>query len=125
VSDLEVRRGGVSYTVDTLEELRRSEPALRTTLLLGADNLAEFEAWRDPERILALSSVVVMTRPGHEVGSHPLVMEKSVTLCPVPDIEVSASDIRTRVRSGRSIHFRVPVPVEEYILANGLYREGT
>jgi nicotinate-nucleotide adenylyltransferase len=122
VSDIEVRRGGVSYTVDTVEELRLAHPDARIALLIGADNLVDFSTWRDPDRILKMANLIVMTRPGHDVPAHPLVSGGKATLCAVPDIEVSASDIRARVREGLSIRYRVPPAVEEYILSQGLYR---
>ena len=122
VSDMEVRRGGVSFTADTLEELRGQHPAAELFFLLGMDNLIEFRTWRDPERILRLARLVVMTRPGFVAGNELEIATGAVEYCSVPQIGVSGSDIRTRVREGKSIAFLVPPEVRRFIDSHGLYR---
>lgn len=122
VSDAEVRRGGVSFTVDTLEQLRREHPEARLVLLIGADNLAEFHLWRDPGRVLELADVVALTRPGFGPEGMDERLRREITICQVPLIGVSASQIRRRVREGRSIRYLVPREVEKYIAAHLLYR---
>ena len=122
VSDAEIRRGGVSFTVDTLAEFHRTYPVADLYFLVGIDNLPAFNTWRDPERILSLARVAVMTRPGFSAAESPLMKDERVTLCVVPDIGISSTDIRERVRTGRSIRYLVPSPVEEFIKSEGIYR---
>lgn len=121
LSEVELARGGVSFTVDTLGQLHRDRPSDQFFLLIGMDNLLEFHSWKSPERILTLATVVVMTRPGFAEKDVPAEMKNKVTICPVPEIGIASRDIRQRVREGKSVHSLVPVAVEEYIRRNGLY----
>lgn len=119
VSDIEVQRGGVSYTVDTLRSLASTTRA-ELSLLIGADNFVDFRTWHEPEQILSLARLVVMSRPGS-----PFPPDRSLPsgILPieVPDIMITATEIRTRVGEKRSIRYFVPPPVERYILQNHLY----
>lgn len=121
VSDLEVRRGGVSYSIDTLQTMQREHSGAAITLLIGMDNVADFGSWRDPEGILGIARVVVLTRPGYRTppGSDEYVSR--MQLCSVPEIAIASRDIRRRVQEGRSIHWMVTAEVEDYILRHGLY----
>jgi nicotinate-nucleotide adenylyltransferase len=119
-SDIEIKRGGVSYTVDTLAELRAERPNEALVLLIGLDNLADFHTWREPEKILQSAQVVVMTRPGVNVDALHRYGSK-VAVCEVPEIGISSSDIRDRVARGESIRYLVPDGVREYIVSQGLY----
>ena len=117
VERAELERAGPSYTVDTLRALHAREPGVRLTLLLGADAAAELEAWHRAEEIPALATVVVFARAGVPVPSSPLI---SRTI-EVPAIEISATEIRRRVREGRSIRYWVPDTVAEYVTRHRLY----
>lgn len=121
-SSIEIERGGVSYTVETLEQFKRMYSGASLYLLVGMDNLAEFSTWKSPEQIGALATVVVMTRPGFQPHDIPARLPKGFLHCPVPQIGISSSEIRERVRGGRSIRFLVPKPVESYIYYRKLYR---
>jgi len=123
VSEIELKRGGVSFTVDTVRELKREEPTVALSLLMGMDNLIEFHSWRSPEEILRLATVVVMTRPGFVLGDLPEQIERSVQLCRVPEIAIASREIRQRVKDGKSIRYLVSLPVAEYIATQRLYRE--
>jgi len=120
VNDLEIRRKGVSYTVDTLEGLKRQRPGDTLILLIGEDNLIDFGQWKDPQRILTLALVVVMTRPGF-TGSPHLPTGERITVCEVPELAIASRSIRERVRDGKSIRYFVPNEVEVYIRTNRLY----
>jgi nicotinate-nucleotide adenylyltransferase len=122
VSDMEVRRGGVSFTADTLEELKHQHPGAALFFLLGMDNLLEFRTWKEPERILSLARLVVMTRPGFVPGNEPNIVPGAAEYCTVPQIGISGSEIRTRVREGRSIAFLVAPEVRQFIERHRLYR---
>jgi nicotinate-nucleotide adenylyltransferase len=117
VEHAELERPGPSYTVDTLRALHAREQGIRLTLLLGADAAAEIEAWHEAEAIPALATVVVFARAGVPVPSSPLIART----IEVPAIEISATEIRRRVREGRSIRYWVPDPVAEYVTRHRLY----
>jgi nicotinate-nucleotide adenylyltransferase len=118
VLDAEVARGGVSYTVDTLAQVKKAEPDADLFLLIGEDNWGEFSTWREPERILTMAKVVVMTRPG---ASQMETSGREAVHIAVPAIDISSTQIREMVRGGRSIRYLVPEAVEEYIRAHRLY----
>lgn len=122
VSDMEIVRGGISYSVDTLKEMTQRFPGDEFYLLIGADNVAEFSTWKSPDAITRLSTVVVMTRPGFDAESARVILHDRFILCQVPEIDVTSSQIRERVLSGMSIQDLVPGAVEEYILREHLYR---
>lgn len=118
---LEVERGGTSYTVDTLRELRRREPDTEWHLILGGDNLAELDRWREAAELPALAHLVVVTR-GADVAPPRLPFEGRCAFVPVPMLEISSTAIRERVATGRSIRYWVPPAVEAFIRQHGLYR---
>jgi nicotinate-nucleotide adenylyltransferase len=117
VERAELEREGPSYTVDTLRALHAREPGIRLTLLLGADAAAELQDWHRVEEIPGLATVVVFARSGVQVPDSPLIART----IEVPAIEISATEIRRRVREGRSIRYWVPDGVAEYIRSHRLY----
>jgi nicotinate-nucleotide adenylyltransferase len=122
VSDTEIRRGGSSFTVDTLRELTTERPEDRFSLLMGSDTLAGFPRWRDPRVILTMADLLVFKRPGAEGPSLPDWLAPKVRFTDAPLIGVSASLIRQRCADGRSIRYLVPASVQEIITTHGLYR---
>jgi nicotinate-nucleotide adenylyltransferase len=122
VERAELDRPGPSYMVDTLRQLRAREPEESWTLLVGADAAADFSSWRESETILQLAKVVFFDRAGHAPPSPPLGPGDSEQVV-VPAIEISATDVRARVRHGRSIRYWVPDAVAEYVAAHRLYVE--
>jgi nicotinate-nucleotide adenylyltransferase len=125
LSDIEARRGGVSYTVETLRELSTANPRAELCVLIGADNLAEFQTWKSPDDILSVAQLVAMARPGYEKQSGASKFDRLATFVHVPQIGISSTEIRRRVKMGRSIRYLVPKNVEEYIGRTGLYRDGS
>jgi nicotinate-nucleotide adenylyltransferase len=124
----ELDRGGLSFTVDTLGELRRRHPSAELYLLLGADAWRTFGSWREPERIAELAKVVVLARD-ESVESAP--GEKTAAASPgtvgrivlqTRRVDVSATEIRERARAGKSLRGYVTEGVERYIAENGLYK---
>jgi len=109
-----------SYTVRTLRALGGREPGAgnRFTLLLGADAARDLAEWWEVEALPQLADIVVFARPGATVVRHPLIKR----VIPVPSIDLSATQVRERVKQGRSIRYLVPEPVREYIGTHGLYR---
>lgn len=116
---VEIDRGGLSYTVDTLAALAERAPADERFFLLGADAWRTFPKWRDPAGVMRLATVVVMQRGGggeeHTTGAPRVLATRR--------IDVSSTEIRARVRAGRSIRGFVPDAVRAYIERTGLYRE--
>ncbi len=121
VSDIEVRRGGISFTIDTLKALAASSPQAALTLIIGMDNMADFGTWKDPDGILEIARVVVMTRPGYSTERMDAHFARHMRLLPVPGIDIASRDIRRRVAEGRSIRWMVTAEVEHYVRSHGLY----
>ena len=107
-----------SYTVPTLRALATREPGNRFVLLLGADAVQDLSSWFEVEALPGLADVVAFARSGAQPVRHPLIRRT----IEVPAIDVSATEIRARVRAGRSIRYLVPEAVRSYIAEHGLYR---
>ena len=127
VEPIEIEREGVSYTVETLEELSKRHPDYRWFLLMGSDSLAGFPAWRSPDRILELATLVAVTRPATAASANPPSPTEGEPDVPhrrveMPLVGISSTDLRTRVAAGRSIRYQTPSAVEAYIRQHGLYR---
>ena len=118
VSDIELRRDGASYTVDTLRELRRLHPDDELFLILGWDAAKLMGTWRQPEEVRRLAGVVVVTRPG---SGAPVTT--SEILCERPTPDISGSALRAALRHGEDVTAKLPEAVAEYIASNGLYRD--
>jgi nicotinate-nucleotide adenylyltransferase len=128
LSRVDVERPGPHFTFDMLTVLRQSWGAgTRFFFIVGADSLAELTAWHRPQGILGLADLAVVDRPGVAVDVPALEARISglashLHWIAMPLLEISSTDLRARVRDGRPISFLVPQPVEDYILAHGLYR---
>lgn len=122
--DLEIRRGGISYTIDTLRELRQyyHVQAHELFLIIGSDSLKEMGSWREPESIFEECAVVVVTRPGFDCHDAPAHFARRAKMVPAPSVDLSSSEIRARVRDGKSIRYLVPPGVDRFIHEHGLYR---
>ena len=141
VDDLELRRAGPSYTVDTLRALRERNPRAELWFLVGADTLPELASWREPTRLFELANFAVATRPGYAAGLRELLPRalaasfrdtesglvhasgNELRAVPFTPLEISASDIRRRAARGESIRYLVPDEVREYIAKHHLYRD--
>jgi len=121
VSDAEINRKGLSFTVDTLEHLSERHPAAQLFLLLGEDLLAGFEQWRNPARIRELATIAAVRRAGlASSGVEPVA--PGVVMVSTRRVDVSSTEVRERLRAGKSIKGFVPESVERFIDARGLYR---
>ena len=120
VSDLELRRDGPSYTVDTLRALREAHPDAELFLAVGADQLAEFDTWREPDAIAELATLVTFARAGKPPDTGGDWPVKPVD---VPKMDISSTELRQRVARGKSIRFLVPEEVEVVIRFEGLYQD--
>jgi nicotinate-nucleotide adenylyltransferase len=127
VCDLETRRPGPHYSVETLELVHRERPLDQLFFLIGADSLVDLPTWRDPCGIARLATIVVVNRPGIaevDAAALPHFGPGSNPLQPVsvPPIGIASQDLRRRVAEGRTIRYMVPRGVEAFIEANRLYR---
>jgi nicotinate-nucleotide adenylyltransferase len=123
VSAVEVERAGLSFTVDTLEHFAAAYPEAERFLLLGADVLATFGQWREPERVLKLARTVVLERAGDPATALPAGMDaKALMRLPTRRVDVSSTEIRRRVGNGKSIRGFVTDSVAAFIARAGLYR---
>lgn len=131
VSDMETKRPGNSYTAVTLQELHRQRPEDVLYYIVGADTLVQMESWRNPETIFSLAGILVETR-GDEVDRRQMEQAAdelrqrygaSIQILPLRNIEISSTEIRRRVRDGRSIRYLVPAAVESFIMEHHLYRD--
>lgn len=148
VSDIEIRRPGPSYTVDTLAALRDSA---ELDLLIGSETFLELLTWREPRAIASLARLIVVPRSGREFDPAAPAAQKAIQVLGLPpfirvpgiggvpaaaraggrapllveaaSLPISGSDLRRRAREGRSLAFRMPAPVVGYIREHGLYRE--
>jgi nicotinate-nucleotide adenylyltransferase len=139
VSDVELRRQGPSFTVDTLEALAR--PGLDLLLLIGSETFLDLLSWRRPRRLVELARLVVVPRTGsafdpesaaaqkvlREIGAERFVGPEepsapaTVIVAHAASLPISSSDLRARARQGRSLAYRVPEAVAAYIRRQGLY----
>lgn len=122
-SDVEVERAGASYTVDTLRQLRESHAGAALFLLLGADQWRDLGSWREPREVGRLATLAVMARSGEAPAAPHPGLGLDCTPVPVTRLDLSSTDIRNRLREGRSIRYLVPPGVEDLIRSNGIYRE--
>ncbi|HEY0830626.1 MAG TPA: nicotinate-nucleotide adenylyltransferase [Candidatus Dormibacteraeota bacterium] len=126
VSDIEISRGGVSYTSDTLSELRQARPDDELFLILGWDAASLFSSWHEPHRVSELASIVIVARPGTEnPGPAELAAAGLETArvinCLVGTPDVSASEVRDLLAAHESVAGKVPAAVARYITSNHLY----
>lgn len=126
VSAAEIERKGLSYTVDTLAAFAERYPDAERFFLVGADAFATMPQWREPARIAALARIAVLHRTGDEAAAPPAgVPADAVVRLSTRRVDVSATEIRDRVRQGRPIRGFVAASVADYIARAGLYRQGT
>jgi nicotinate-nucleotide adenylyltransferase len=143
VSDLEGQRPGRSYSVETLEQVRREAPDWELYFILGLDAMLEIATWKDYQKLFTLSHLVVLDRPGYDRGGlaevlvrevHPQIRAlegeagfqhpsgQRVIFQETTLMDISGTGIRNRVGQGRSIRFLLPEAVREYILKHKLYQ---
>lgn len=141
VDDREVKRGKTSYTITTLEEIQSENPGVELYLVVGMDLLPEFEEWKDWKKILDIANLVVCSRPGFDLPKsaddlpgflQPLITDqdfnfmtlksgKELQFLKLKDLEISATEIRKNLRSGRSVEKVLPLAVELRIKERGFY----
>lgn len=122
VSRVDIDRGGPTYTVDTLRDLRAEYPPdVELFFITGADALARIVSWKDSAQVFALARFVGVTRPGFVLSDEHLPAD-TVRLVQVPAMAISSTDCRARVMAGKPVWYLVPDGVVQYIAKRGLYR---
>jgi len=125
---VEIERGGPSYTVDTLRAIHATSPGDELTFILGGDMAASLPSWREPEALLELATLAVAERGETRRGEITARLaglrgaDERLRFFSMPRIDLSSTDIRARVRAGRSIRYLVPDDVARLIGARGLYQ---
>lgn len=145
-SDLELKRGGTSYTIDTIEALRQAWPGAELFFITGLDTFLEIQTWHEWKKLLTLCSFVALSRQGYRFADlmkidfmknaekeligldrgelmQAIVRSGAFTICleMIPLYDISSTDIRGRVKEGASIKYLLPESVEIYIMKKGLY----
>jgi nicotinate-nucleotide adenylyltransferase len=128
----ELKRPGVSYTVDTLREIVAEQPESKLFLMIGADSLNDFARWKYPAEICSLASLAIAERGGQPspnfevlqgIATDVQIAAFKQSTIPMPVMELSSSEIRSRAASKRTIRYQVPSSVEAYIHTHKLYQQ--
>ncbi len=121
--DLEIKRGGISYTVDTIKALREMYPEHDFSFIIGADMVEYLPKWNRIEELAGMLTFIGVNRPGTKlsVESLPDFLRRVVRIAEMPLIEISSTMIRERAAAGGSIRYMVPDRVYDYIVRSGIY----
>ena len=126
VSDFEVQRGGVSYTVETVAYISAQWPDSELFFILGTDTLSELKRWREIERLLQMCRFAIVQRPEYPLNldllyaALPAARDRVVTITG-PRLNIAATEIRQRLRTGQPVRYHLPPAVWQYIVEHGLY----
>jgi nicotinate-nucleotide adenylyltransferase len=121
VSRVDIDRPGTTYTIDTLDDMRKEFPDAELFFITGADALAALLSWKDGDSLTSRAHFVGVSRPGHELSVAGLPTE-GVSVMEVPALAISSTDCRARVKAGNSVWYLVPDGVVQYIAKHRLYR---
>lgn len=142
INDCEIKRGGKSFTIDTIKTLQQQNPKDDLYLILGFDAFEEFGQWKDSTKIIELANLIVVSRPGGEFPDNKdslpeffkpfvtqfefnvveLTTQKSIQFLTLKDIEISAADLRKKLRTNRNTEKFLPLSVESYIKEHHIYQ---
>ena len=120
VSDIEIRRGGVSYTYETITAIRKVE-GVRPYFFIGADNLSEIKTWKNPDKILSESQVVAIMRPGYDFIDKFPEYDNNILTMHIPLLYVSSTEVRKRLKMREDTGHLVPVPALDIIFKKSFY----
>ena len=124
ISDLEIQRGGTSYTIDTVRDYKSDQDYDSRELyyLIGSDSLQTFHTWKEPREVLDECQVIVALRPGFRPSDISNWILRKVRFASIPRFEISSSTIRSRWQENKTIRYMVTQPVWEYINDHGIYK---
>ncbi|MEY4639548.1 MAG: hypothetical protein RLY13_546 [Actinomycetota bacterium] len=120
-SAVDINRGGATYTVDTLADLQAQNPGAQLVFIVGADAVAGMDSWKDVEKLGELAEYVAISRPGYSF-EQPKSLKVPVLRLEISALNISASEIRERVKANKPIEYLVPPAVAKFILKHRLYR---
>jgi len=123
ISDIEIKRGGVSYTIDTIMKVKKEYniESNKLSYLIGSDSLLNFHNWKDPIKILEECQIIVAIRPGFRPSDIPAWILHKIQFANIPRFEISSTNIRTRWVENKTIRYMVTLPVWEYINRKKIY----
>lgn len=121
VSRVDIDRAGLTYTIDTLRDLKAQRPDAELFFITGADAIAQILSWRDHDELWDLAHFVAVSRPGHVLNTDGLPSD-DVSQLEIPALAISSTDCRDRVRRGHPVWYLVPDGVVQYIAKHHLYR---
>ena len=124
ICDIEIKRGGISYSIDTIKEYKEEYELSSNEIfyLIGSDSLQNFYKWKDGKKILDNCRVIVALRPGFRPSAISNWILRKVRFASIPRFEISSSTIRSRWRDDKTIRYMVTQPVWEYINDHGMYQ---
>ncbi|MBU0477294.1 nicotinate-nucleotide adenylyltransferase [bacterium] len=123
-SDIEIKRGGTSYTIDTIKAfVKKYGRGVNIYFIIGTDAFLEIDSWASPDALLRMCRFIVTSRPGYDVKKAKHVFKKYTEMMEITYLAISSSDIRKRIKSGAPIKYLLPESVEDYICKHGLYRK--
>jgi len=122
VSDIELRRGGTSYTIDTLKYISKRYKNCELYFIIGSDNLKEISTWYRYNEILSRVTLCVTHRPGYSMHIPKAIRNAHIRQFPSPQWAISSTHIRTLLQQGHSCQYLIPNPVRAYIKKHALYR---
>lgn len=120
LSNIEKKRGGKSFTIDTLSELKKEYPNDYLYFIMGTDQYAELSTWKEPEQLFNLAKIVVIQRPGFLKKKFEA---KKPIFINVIQIDIASAEIRKRIQQNRSVRYMLPEKVWQYIIRNRLYKK--
>lgn len=118
ISDIEIKRRGCSFLIDTLKQLKEIYPKATLFLISGSDTSWQMARWKSIDEILSLAKFVLAKRPGYRLKKY----NKNVSVISITELDISSSIIRKKIEAGKSIRYLMPLKVYEYIKQRGLYR---
>jgi len=121
VSRVDIDRDGVTYTVDTLRDLKESRPDADLFFITGADAIEQILTWKDAAELFSMAQFVAVTRPGHALSVDGLPQDR-VHVLEIPALAISSTDVRARAHAGKPVWYLVPDGVVQYIAKHRLYR---
>ncbi|MGB4779142.1 nicotinate-nucleotide adenylyltransferase [Microbacterium sp.] len=123
VSRVDIDRGGPTYTIDTLRDLKAARPDAELFFITGADAIAQILGWREHGELWSLAHFVAVSRPGHVLStSTEGLPQHVVSQLEIPALAISSTDCRARVKDGQPVWYLVPDGVVQYIAKHHLYR---
>ena len=122
VSRVDIERDGLTYTVDTLQDLKHERPGDELFFITGADAVTQMAQWKDADKLWDMAQFVGVTRPGHEIDLSGLPQD-TVKILEVPAMAISSTNCRERARNGQPVWYLVPDGVVQYIAKHGLYQQ--